>query len=190
MWDDLSAISKNCERCGTTFHPTRKWDARWEQRRFCSPSCRAYARPRDALKRFWAKVEVGSVPEFAPDLDACWLWTASRAPLNGYGSFYFNGRPRPAHIAAYMMFVGPVPDGLELDHLCRVRRCVNPQHLEPVTRRENVRRGFNPAAINARKKHCRRGHEFTEENTRITPSGRRNCRACNREKNRARRRAA
>lgn len=84
-----------------------------------------------AMERFWARFER------APD--GCWLWTG---PLysNGYGEFNFDGRNRRAHRFAYDRLVGPIPDGLELDHLCRVRRCVNPAHLEPVTHEENVRR--------------------------------------------------
>jgi hypothetical protein len=88
-----------------------------------------------------------------------------------------------AHRAVYEMEVGPIADGLEIDHLCRNRGCVNPAHLEPVTHKENVLRGATVPGLNAVKTHCLRGHEFDEENTRhIARNGRRVCRACMRER--------
>ncbi len=68
----------------------------------------------------------------------CWLWAGFIHPKNGYGSYRMNGRTCGAHRASYELHVGPIPDGYDLDHLCRVRSCVNPSHLEPVTRRENL----------------------------------------------------
>ena len=121
--------------------------------------------------RFWSKVHA--------DSSGCWLWTAA---LNdaGYGKYSIRRSTwRRAHRVAYLGLVGPIPDGLTLDHLCRVRRCVNPSHLEPVTAGENVLRGVGLSAQNNRKTHCRRGHEFTEENTYHYPaSEERGCRAC------------
>src|SRR5262245_44444955 len=103
--------------------------------------------------RFWRKVEV--IP------NGCWLWTAGQFS-NGYGCFSLGTKPRQnalAHRFCYEKFVGAIPDDKELDHLCRVRHCVNPQHLEPVTRSENLLR--SPIlAISHRKTHCRRGHPF------------------------------
>lgn len=82
------------------------------------------------------------------------------------------------HRVVYELRVGPIPEGLELDHLCRVRHCANPEHLEPVTGRENIRRGTSPSAINGRKTHCKNNHEFTPENTYVSPLGKRTCRTC------------
>ncbi len=110
------------------------------------------------------------------DVTGCWVWDA---PLNdkGYGSIQANRKVTTVHLAFWRETVGPVPDGLELDHLCRNRACFNPAHLEPVTGRVNVLRGINPAAVNARKTHCSNGHPFDEANTRRR-ANRRVCIAC------------
>lgn len=123
--------------------------------------------------RFWAKVEPNGV---------CWEWAASRKP-NGYGQFGMPGRrsPQLAHRVAYELLVGPIPEGLCLDHLCRNRGCVNVDHLEPVTQGENTRRGFGGwrRSQNQRAQtHCKHGHEFAPENTRRDHDGHRECRAC------------
>lgn len=94
----------------------------------------------------------------------CWAWIGSRA-TGGYGSIWRDGRNVHAHRAVYELLVGPIPDGLHIDHLCRNRNCVNPDHLEPVTLVENILRGEGIMALNARKTHCMHGHPFTEENT-------------------------
>lgn len=105
----------------------------------------------------------------------CWLWTGTRGAA-GYGKFYVvNGRMMVAHRWAYERWVGPVPEGLFVDHLCGVRRCVNPEHLEAVTHAENVRRAW------AKRTHCRNGHPITEDSTRIDSKGRRTCRTCQKE---------
>jgi hypothetical protein len=106
----------------------------------------------------------------------CWLWTSTLTP-RGYPCFWFEGKQWRAHRVAYVLFVGPIPGDLPLDHLCRNRSCVNPSHLEPVTIRENVLRGIGLSAANARKTHCKRGHEFTTDNT-YMQDGTRQCRAC------------
>ena len=111
-------------------------------------------------------------------MSGCWLWTA--ATWRGYGAISFGGRDRRAHVVMYELLVGPVPPGLQLDHLCRVRSCVNPAHLQPVTNRENALRGISFSARNAAKKACVRGHPFDAVNTRVLPSGWRSCKACNR----------
>lgn len=109
----------------------------------------------------------------------CWLWT-DKPDRHGYGEFWMNGRNHRAHNAAYVLLVGPIPDGLEPDHLCRVTLCVNPDHLEPVTHRENMLRGETLGARNAAKTHCPRGHPYDEANTYIGTKGGRWCRACKR----------
>ena len=114
---------------------------------------------------------------YLPDENGCWIWRWY-VHSSGYGMVRVEGRARYAHRVVYEQLRGPVPDGLELDHLCRVRRCVNPEHLEPVTRSENLRRSpVTFAGRNARKTHCIRGHEFTPENTLVTRNGR-NCIRC------------
>lgn len=93
----------------------------------------------DTPARFESRLALGVEPAHAPDLGPCWLWTA-HVNDDGYGVLKVEGRTRPAHIWSYEYHVGEVPTGLELDHLCRVRACVNPWHLDPVTHAENVRR--------------------------------------------------
>lgn len=133
-------------------------------------------------KLFWAKVQITDA--------GCWIWSASKNEC-GYGNFAVNGKCRRAHRVSYVLNKGPIPDGKQIDHICRKRSCVNPEHLEPVTNKENVLRGAGLTAVNARKTHCIKGHEFTEENTRIrkgkSRKGCRVCRACHRDSERKRR---
>ncbi|KKN34512.1 hypothetical protein LCGC14_0793070 [marine sediment metagenome] len=134
--------------------------------------------------RFWDKVRIGAIPDYRPDLDPCWEWTGAIG-FWGYGNFG-NGRRNDgrcktvrAHRWAYEHLVGPIPQGLELDHLCRNHACVNYLHIEAVTRRENLLRGDTFAAVNARKTHCLRGHPFNDENTYHRSDRRgRQCRIC------------
>lgn len=115
--------------------------------------------------------------------DGCWLWTAAKTG-NGYGKIWYLGRLRPAHRVAYELMVGPIEDGLHIDHLCRTPACINPEHLEPVTPAENLRRGLHGRMVTV----CAQGHEYTPENTYIKGNGCRACRTCRRNRDKARRR--
>lgn len=141
-----------------------------------------------AADRFWQKVNKdGPIPEYRPDLGPCWLWMAGRT--NGYGVFHSNptaGQVVRAHRWLYEQTIGPVPAGWDLDHLCRVRHCVRPEHLEPVTRQENVARGMHPHSIAHQAGTCVKGHKVTAENVyfRRDRPGEWNCRVCRRERDR------
>jgi hypothetical protein len=123
-----------------------------------------------SLDRFWNKVDATG---------PCWLWTACTSG-NGYGGFQLDGRLQAAHRVAYELLVGPIPEGMQLDHLCRVLICVNPDHLEVVTCRENLMRSpIAPASVNSRRVRCVHGHELSGANLRMS-NGKRQCRACER----------
>ena len=131
---------------------------------------------------------VGLFTAMKANPDGCWEWPFGTDGA-GYGRVRQGGRYTPAHRIAYEVFVGPVPDGLEIDHLCRVRGCFRWDHLEAVPHRVNVLRGEGPAAVNARKAECPRGHPLAGENLIVRADGRRNCRTCRRVANRAAKRA-
>lgn len=133
-----------------------------------------------AEDRFWSKVDI------VRDDSSCWEWTAHRVG-DGYGSVTIANLRFKAHRVAYELTTGaPIPAGLVLDHLCKVRHCVNPAHLEPVTQRENVQRGDTQAMADAQTRrwaaqtHCKNGHEFTTANTYRPPGDprQRQCRTC------------
>jgi hypothetical protein len=116
--------------------------------------------------RFWNRVE--------PDSDH-WIWTG-QINNKGYGLAWWNGKKRPAHVAVWEALIGPIPEGLELDHTCDRTECVNPAHLEVVTHAENMRRSSE------RQTHCRKaGHPRTAENVYRDPHGNTRCRLCARE---------
>ena len=132
--------------------------------------------PRKSLEeRFWAKVI---------KTDSCWLWQGYCNKVTGYGQIEINGSPKLVHILSYELTRGTIPEGMELDHLCRNRICVNPAHLEPVPHRENVLRGINACARNSRVTHCPKGHPYDLLNTYRRPDGGRDCKMCQRERTR------
>lgn len=115
--------------------------------------------------------------------DPCWEWPHINSST-GYGNIWFPSQRQPelAHRFLYTLFVGDIGAKLHCDHLCRVRHCVNPAHIEPVTQKENLLRGNGATARNARKTHCKHGHPFAGENLILLKTGGRTCRACLRAK--------
>ena len=107
----------------------------------------------------------------------CWLWTGS-INENGYGLFKVSGKTMKSHRVAYETYNRPIETGNVIDHLCKVRNCVKPDHLEQVSQAENLYRGNTIASVNRLKKYCINGHEFTEDNTIIRKNNTRNCRKC------------
>lgn len=131
--------------------------------------------PRPVGERFWPKVRKSA---------GCWEWTG-RTSEKGYGDFHLNRQTVLAHRVSYELLVGPIPEGLTLDHLCRNTRCVNPAHLEPVTHGENMRR----MGLTTRQSHCRRGHELSEPNLYVFKTGGRACKTCAKDRAARRRRS-
>lgn len=107
----------------------------------------------------------------------CWIWLGSHNS-HGYGQFHIRNRGIGAHCFSYEHYCGSIPQGMTIDHLCRVRSCVNPHHLRVVSNRQNVLSGIGLTAKNAIKTHCARGHEFDLLNTIYRRTGGRRCRAC------------
>lgn len=123
----------------------------------------------DELTRFFDRIEISP--------SGCWEWQGAKIST-GYGEWWHNQKVVLTHRVMHQHFAGPIESGHHVDHLCRNIICCNPDHLEAVSARENIRRGIGRSAINARKTHCNHGHEFTPENTHITSRGTRSCRAC------------
>lgn len=131
----------------------------------------------DAYNRFFAKIQID------PQTD-CWLWTASKTK-NGYPRFHLNGKWAAAHRIMYQWTFGQIPPDKECDHICDLRgapepnrHCVNPDHIQIVTHRENTLRGKTIPALNITKTHCPQGHEYTEENTWVGKRVSRTCKLC------------
>jgi len=143
--------NKDCVNPGHIQMLSRKENYAWKKKNRRHP-----------IERFLARVSITDT--------GCWDW--GRA----YGSFKYEGCSVPAHRFAYEFFVGPILEGLEIDHLCRNPRCVNPDHLEAVTHAVNLQRGLS--GILGRKRFCKRGHPLDERNTYIDPRRRRSCRKC------------
>ena len=128
---------------------------------------------RNLEERFWEKVK---------KTEGCWFWLAYKVPT-GHGRFRVGGKDgemTPAHRVSYRLLKGEIPKGMDLDHLCKNPSCVNPEHLEPVTRAENVMRGTGYGPTNAAKTSCLRGHIFDGENTYFDKHGKRSCKECRR----------
>ena len=171
-----------CAECGEEFFPLMKALSRVGRGQFCSLSCATRFNRRRVTpsrsERFWTHVE----PE---PTSGCFIWMGARHP-QGYGIFQDGGRARRAHRVSYEMAHGPIPEPLELDHLCRLTCCVNPRHLEAVTAQTNTLRSDNPAAQNAKKPTCPRGHVYDY----VAPKTQsRQCRQCKRENKRLMRRS-
>lgn len=132
------------------------------QNGYCGPVC-----------RFWSKVL---------KTETCWIWQGARHNSKGYGRLDAMGVRWLAHRYAYALLIGPIGDGLELDHLCQNTGCVNPRHLEPVTSEEHAQR-TEQGAYQTAKTRCPAGHVYDEENTNHR-NGRRHCRACERVRSR------
>lgn len=132
------------------------------------------------VARQWQPVAVGDLLRFSSKIiylpSGCHQWTGRLD--SGYGRFWCNGKTLLAHRVAWELDHGPVPAGLQLDHLCRNRGCVNPVHLEPVSLKTNVLRGAGITATNLKKTHCVRGHPLAGSSLYVTKSGHRTCRTC------------
>jgi hypothetical protein len=140
-------------------------------------------RSKDPIARLWDRINKnGPVSTYRPDLGACWIWQG--ATSNGYGRVRFDGKTRLAHRVVWTLTIGEFPEDKQPDHLCRVRACVNPSHLEPVTQRINLLRGASPAADHARRARCSAGHplEGPDADVYIHPDHPtwRHCRKCRR----------
>lgn len=190
----ITMVAKTCVWCAMEFE-TRATYVKLGRSRYCSRSCASQASGGPKLKteseRFWIKVDKnGPIPIDRHDLGNCWIWIAYRNQA-GYGWFKLGSRRDgtegqvQAHIWLYEYEIGPVPDGLELDHLCRNRACVRPTHLEAVLHRINVLRGEATSAKNAKKTHCPKNHSYSGDNLIITSRGTRACRICVTEQRRA-----
>ena len=134
----------------------------------------------NTLEDFWRFASAaGPLPSVCPQLGRCWKWKGA-INSHGYGTMRLNGKSVGAHQIAYKLQRGEVPVGLELDHICRNRACVNPYHLEAVSPKINKLRGAGIASINHNKTHCKHGHPFSGDNLMLRKNRGRDCRTCHR----------
>lgn len=146
-------------------------------RGWCQPHWkrwRKYGDPRTLYmpRSLWERIE-----RWTDRSGGCWVWT-HWLDQDGYAHASYEGKRVRVHRWSWEQVNGPVPPGLELDHLCRTRGCVRPDHLQAVSHRENMMRGVAPSAVNAKKTQCKHGHPFSGENLILQIDGRRSCRTC------------
>lgn len=176
------SASRPCVDCGRVARGTRGRPA--SRCHVCAPAHQKRLAQERLLDRIFNKIDASG---------DCWEWTGWRGQ-DGYGRDHINRRSTLMHRWLYEQLAGPILDGLVMDHLCRNRGCVNPAHLEVVTRRENNLRGISPPALNAVKTHCTNGHPLAGPNLIVDQDGHRRCRTCRlarrRERERSLRQAA
>jgi HNH endonuclease len=200
-------IQLTCSNCGKVFVRLRCHIRRGTKRHFCSYRCRyqalhvapvprievlfphivenlvSHLTPGDK-ERFWSFVNKnGPLPQNRPELGPCWIWKGYINKESHYGYFYARSHGHRAlglraHRLAWELLRGKIPRGYVTDHLCRVKKCVNVNHLEIVTPRQNTLRGLSPSSLNSRKAVCKRGHPLWGRNLYVTPKGGRRCRTC------------
>lgn len=170
--DGLTSACKGCVYASV--RRSRVGKGRWIAPDDAAPLHEVLAARPDRVAAFWSALVVSE--------GGHWLWPG--AMNKRYGLVTIGGKSRSVHRVAYTAAKGPIPDGLTIDHLCKVPLCCNPDHLEAVTGGVNTLRGDGPSGLNSRKTACKHGHEFTPDNTFIRVDGARSCRVCMREHDR------
>lgn len=133
--------------------------------------------PQREPRNFNTKSDEERFFDFVDKRGGCWIWNGAQTSA-GYSQFQVNKRTVYGHRWSYKHFVGEIKKGLTVDHICRIRSCVNPKHLEAVTNKENILRGIAPSAINSRKTHCVHGHKLSSDNIYNNKNGHRVCKTC------------